>query len=249
MFIRSALFYISMSLSTVIFAILSMFTIVLPLANRYAFISKWCRYNLWMVEKVCKINFKIEGRENIPDHPVIIMSKHQSTWETLAFTMIFPMQVWVLKRELLWVPFFGWGLALLQPIAIDRSSGHKAIRSIVDQGLQRLKDGRWIVVFPEGTRVAPGKVGRYGIGGAVLAEQSGTDVLPVAHNAGEYWPRHSFMKIPGTVTVVIGKLISSKDKSAEQIRNASKMWIEDTMQRISQTRNELEQNGQKDEAS
>lgn len=232
MYLRSLLFNFSMILSTIIFAILSMFTIVLPLRARYAFIVNWCSYNMWMVEKLCKIKYRIIGKENIPDHPVIVMSKHQSTWETLAYTQFFPIQVWVLKRELLWLPFFGWGLALLKPIAIDRRSGHRAIRSIVDQGIKTLKEGRWIVVFPEGTRVAPGKIGRYGIGGAVLAEQSGTDILPVAHNAGEYWARHSFVKIPGTVTVVIGEPIKTEGKSAEQIRDESKAWIEKTVEMI-----------------
>jgi len=138
-----------------------------------------------------------------------------------------------MKRELLWVPFFGWALAILGSIAIDRKAGRKAIDQLVTQGRQRLEDGRWVVVFPEGTRIAPGQKGRYRIGGAVLAEQSGHPIVPVAHNAGEFWPRHGFLKRPGVIQVVIGPPISSRGRMAADILKEAEMWIEDTMGRIS----------------
>lgn len=232
LFIRSLLFACGMALSTLVFAPLAVLTFPFPFRVRYRFITQWARFNLWWLERTCRLRYRVVGRENIPAGNAIVFCKHQSAWETLALQNIFPPQVWLLKRELLWIPFFGWGLAMLEPIAIDRRSGRKAVTQLLEQGRKRLADGRWVIIFPEGTRVPPGQTGRYGIGGAVLAAQTGYPVVPVAHNAGEFWPRRSFIKRPGTITVVIGPPIETRGKSAEQIREEARAWIEGTMREI-----------------
>lgn len=232
-YLRSLLFALGMGLSTLVFAPLAVLTFPFPFAARYAFITQWARFNLWWLRLTCGLGFRVEGRENIPSGNGIVLCKHQSAWETLALQSVFPPQVWLLKRELLWVPFFGWGLAMLEPIAIDRSAGRKAVTQLVEQGGRRLEDGRWVVIFPEGTRVVPGQTGRYGIGGAVLAEKTGYPVVPVAHNAGEFWPRRSFLKRPGTITLVVGPPIDPSGKAAEQIRDEAREWIEAASRAIS----------------
>lgn len=230
--VRSCVFNIGFVLLTVVYAIFCLFLIPVPYKYRYRIIIQWNACILWWLRVTCGIQHELQGVEHIPDHPCIILSKHQSTWETIAFAVLFPPQAYVLKRELLWLPFFGWGLALTEPIAINRGSGVKAMQRILEQGKRRLNLGRWIVIFPEGTRIAPGAKGRYGIGGPKLAEYSGFPVLPVAHNAGELWPRRAFIKKPGVVRVVIGPLIDSRGKSATEIRQRAEDWIEKTMLEI-----------------
>jgi 1-acyl-sn-glycerol-3-phosphate acyltransferase len=230
--LRSALFNLAMFATVPFYAFAALFTAPFPHVARYRFISGWARFHIWLLRVLCGIRYVIEGGENLPKGPAIIISKHQSSWETLAFQQIFPPQVWVLKRELLWVPFFGWGLALTNPIAIDRGAGRKAVEQIVEQGRARLDAGRWVVVFPEGTRVAQGFRRRHGIGGAVLAARTGYPVVPVAHNAGSFWPRRGFYKRPGTIRVVIGPLIESRGTSAEEIRTRVEQWMQETMTRL-----------------
>lgn len=232
LFIRSFIFWLVFFVSTIFFALTAILLFPFPFRVRYAYISQWARLNLWWLRLSCGLKARYEGLENIPSRPSVIFSKHQSTWETLALQRIFPPQVWVLKRELLKVPFFGWGLALTDPIAIDRRAGRKAVEQVVEQGAQRLATDRWVVVFPEGTRIAPGKRGRYRIGGALLAERAAAYVVPVAHNAGEFWPRHSFIKRPGLITVRIGSPIDPAGKSAQEILDLAETWIEDTMKEI-----------------
>ncbi|MDO8704719.1 MAG: lysophospholipid acyltransferase family protein [Sulfuricaulis sp.] len=226
---RSVLFNLLMWSSVAIYAPLSLLTIVLPFSWRYRIIRQWARWQMIMLIKLCGLGFRVEGREHLPPGAAVILSKHQSAWETIAFQEIFPPQTWVLKRELLWIPLFGWALALLRPIAIDRRAGRKAIEQVIEQGRDRLQSGIWVVVFPEGTRVAPGTRRRYGIGGAVLAAATGYPVVPVAHNAGSFWPRRGFLKHPGTIRVVIGPVIDSRGKTAEEIRQIAEAWIETTM--------------------
>ncbi|MBK8163678.1 MAG: 1-acyl-sn-glycerol-3-phosphate acyltransferase [Gammaproteobacteria bacterium] len=236
LFFRSFLFAVGMWLSTLIIAPLAVLTFPFPFTARYAFITQWARFNLWWLRLSCGLRYVVHGRDNIPAGNAIVFCKHQSAWETLALQSIFPPQVWLLKRELLWVPFFGWGLAMLEPIAIDRRAGRKAVEQLVRQGRERLADGRWVVIFPEGTRVAPGQTGRYGIGGAVLAAASGYPVVPVAHNAGEFWPRRGFIKRPGTITVVVGPVIDPHGKDAETIKEEAKEWIERNSRELSTAR-------------
>ena len=231
--LRSVLFSAGMILFAVLFAVAGLLFTPFPFRVRYGFISQWARVTLWWLAVTCNLRFEVEGRDNIPGGTAIIFCKHQSAWETLALQRIFPPQVWLMKRELLWIPFFGWGLALLEPIAINRSQGTKAIRQLVEQGTARLRAGRWVVIFPEGTRIAPGRRGTYHKGGALLAEKSACPVVPVAHNAGEYWPRNSFIKKPGTIRVVIGPVITTAGRKATEINALAEQWIEDQMQHIS----------------
>lgn len=205
-----------------------------PLAplNRYRVISGWAHIMLFLTRVICGVHYRILGTENIPKKPSIVLSKHQSAWETLAFQQIFPPQVWVLKKELLHIPFFGWGLAMTNPIAINRSLGRTALKQIVRQGKDRLKKGLWIVIFPEGTRIDPGKKGKYGIGGAWLATNTGVPVVPVAHNAGVLWGKNSFIKFPGTITVSIGEPIDPAGMDASELNTKVEEWIELEVARI-----------------
>jgi 1-acyl-sn-glycerol-3-phosphate acyltransferase len=232
-YLRSALFSITMISTTVIYATLLVILFFLPFAARYALVGSYVMINLTALRVFCGIRYRVEGRENLPQGPAIIFSKHQSTFETLALQRIFPPICFVLKQELLWVPFFGWGLALLKPIAIKRGTGRVAIKQVISKGTGRLKEGLWVVIFPEGTRTRAGTAGRYHIGGAILAAESGYPIVPVAHNAGELWPRRQFLKAPGTVTVRIGPVIDATGKKAEQVLAESKNWIETNMLEIS----------------
>lgn len=228
LFLRSLVFYLGWWLSVLIYAPLVLLTFPIPPLPRYRLIRLWGRFNVWWLRLTCGISYEVEGIENLPARPSVIMAKHQSTWETLAFEFLFPPHVWVLKRELLWVPLFGWAMAMSLPIAIDRRSGKKAVQQVIEQGTQRLRDGFWVMVFPEGTRVAPGEQRRFGIGGAALAQASGAPVVPVAHNAGSVWPRRQFLKRPGRVRIVIGRPIESAGRSAEDIRREAERWVHDT---------------------
>jgi 1-acyl-sn-glycerol-3-phosphate acyltransferase len=226
---RSLLFNLVMLVSVAIYAPLMLPTALLPFPTRYRLIRQWARFQVFLLKRLCGLDYRVEGRDHLPAGAAIIMSKHQSAWETIVFQEIFPQQTWVLKRELMWIPLFGWALALLRPIAIDRNAGRKAIEQVIAQGRERLRSGIWVVVFPEGTRVAPGTRRRYGIGGAVLAAETGYPIVPVAHNAGSFWPRRGFLKRPGTIRVVIGPVIEPYGKSAEEIRQLAEEWIEGAM--------------------
>jgi len=230
--LRSLGFSIGYVLSTVLFAIPSILTYPLPFRYRYGFISQWTRFNIWWLRITCGLSFTVEGREHIPSVPSIIFCKHQSAWETLALQLIFPPQVWLLKRELLWIPFFGWGLAMLDPIAIDRKAGRQALKMLLEQGKERLATGRWVVIFPEGTRVPPGEHRPFQFGGAKLAEHTEAPVVPVAHNAGYFWPRRSFLKRPGTIRLVIGPSIATAGRKAAEINADAERWIRDQMEHL-----------------
>lgn len=232
LYVRSFLFWIVFFVSTLVLAPITVMTFPFPFRVRYATATQWARLNLWWLRLTCGLTFRVEGRENIPEQASIVFCKHQSTWETLALQKVFPPQVWVLKRELLRVPFFGWGLAMLEPIAIERGAGRKAVEQLVEQGVQRLQAGRWVIVFPEGTRTAPGEKGKYRIGGAILAERAQSLVVPVAHNAGEYWPRHSFIKHPGEIRMVVGPAIQTQGRAAADILAEAEAWIETTVASI-----------------
>jgi 1-acyl-sn-glycerol-3-phosphate acyltransferase len=214
------------------YSLLALMTFPLPALARYRIISGWSRTVIWLARVVLGIRFRVEGLEHLSNRPSIILSKHQSAWETLAFQSIFPPQVLVLKRELLWVPFFGWGLALMSPIAIDRARGASALRSMVEQGSVRLAQGFWIALFPEGTRMAPGKRGTYHPGGAWLAVKTGAPVVPVAHDAGRLWGKNAFIKHAGEVRVVIGEPISPEGLDADTLNAKVESWIETRMDEL-----------------
>ena len=225
--LRSSLFALALILVTPPYALIALLTFPLPRMLRYRIISGWSRLVVLLSRAILGIRWEVQGREHLPARPAVILSKHQSAWETLAFQHIFPPQVLVLKRELLWIPFFGWGLALMSPIAIDRSRGVAALRNIARRGRERLQQGFWVVVFPEGTRVAPGERRHYQLGGAFLAAASGVPIVPVAHNAGRVWPRNAFLKRPGTITVRIGPPIESADRNPKALNALAETWIEE----------------------
>jgi 1-acyl-sn-glycerol-3-phosphate acyltransferase len=230
--LRSSLYALFQAAVTPVYAVLALLLIPLPAAARYRFITAWSRLMLAGAETILGIRYRVLGAERLPPPPYIVLAKHQSAWETLAFQAIFPPQVWVVKRELLWIPFFGWGLALLAPIAIDRGAGPRALHQLLEQGRERLARGYCIVIFPEGTRVAPGSRGKYQAGGAWLAARTGTPVVPVAHNAGELWGRRAFIKRPGVVTVSIGAPIDSRQLAPDQLIRRVEDWIEGEMRKL-----------------
>lgn len=229
---RSVLFWLVFAGSTILYAPLTLLTFPFSFETRYRFVSFWTRFNLWWLERTCKLGFSVEGKENLPGGNAIAMVKHQSAWETLGLQVILPPQVWIIKQELLRVPFFGWGLAMLQPIALDRNAGRRALEQLVQQGGDRLRQGRWVVVFPEGTRVAPGAKGQYHPGGALLAARTGFPVVPIAHNAGRYWRRRGFIKYPGTIRVVIGPAVETRGRKAREILRDVESSIESMMDTI-----------------
>ena len=232
LWLRSLAFWIVFPVSLVIFATLLLFTLFFPFRTRWKLLQVWVHFILWWLKVTCRLTHEVQGMEHLPAEAAIVFAKHQSTWETIALQQIFPLQVWVAKRELMWIPFFGWGLALMKCIHIKRGSGKAAVNQLVTQGKARMNEGIWVVIFPEGTRIPAGEAGRYRIGGAVLAEQTGRSIVPVAHNAGEYWPRRSFIKRPGVIQVRIGAPISPNGKSAQEILNEASGWIEDRMAEI-----------------
>jgi 1-acyl-sn-glycerol-3-phosphate acyltransferase len=225
--VRSSLFVLALLLVTPPYALLALATFPLPRMVRYHVISGWSRLVVALSRLILRINWQVEGREHLPQRPAVILAKHQSAWETMAFQIIFPPQVHVLKRELLWIPFFGWGLALMSPIAIDRRRGLAALRVMAKKGTQRLAQGFWVVVFPEGTRVAPGERRAYQLGGAWLAAAAGAPIVPVAHNAGLFWPRYAFFKRPGTIIVRIGPAIDPAGRDPATINRLAEAWIEE----------------------
>lgn len=231
--LRSLLFLLLAILITAPFGLFVTLAVVLPMKFRFWLIAVWragfmanCRY-------VLGLHYKVIGRENIPAGPAVILSKHQSAWETVALQAIFPPLVFVLKKSLLMIPFLGWAFAAVKMISIDRSARKDAMRQVVDQGCERLKAGYWVIIFPEGTRTAPGETRRFKAGGAHLAIASGTLAVPVAHNAGEYWARNAFIKKPGLITVSIGPAIDPRGKTAAEVTDLAEKWIQGEMRRIS----------------
>ncbi|MDR2195939.1 MAG: 1-acyl-sn-glycerol-3-phosphate acyltransferase [Gallionellaceae bacterium] len=231
-FLRSLIFLLLQSLLAVVFGLASLLVFPLSPLMRYRIISGWALSVMWLLRVICGIRLAVRGAENIPAEPCVIMCKHQSAWETIALQKVFPPQVWVLKRELLWIPFFGWGLAMTSPIAIDRGNAKQAIKQLLAQGKDRLARGFCVVIFPEGTRVPYGQRGDYKAGGALLSTHSGAAVVPVAHNAGKLWGRQSFIKRPGVITMSIGAPISPEGIKADEIMRRVEGWIETEMERM-----------------
>jgi len=231
---RSLLFALFQFIVTPIYAILVLLTFWLPRVPRFKFITGWCWINLAAARLICGIRHRVLGRENIPprDAPHIVMSKHSSTWETLALNFLFPPLAFVAKKELLSIPFFGWAFTLASPITIDRKAGKDAMQQIAEQGRERLEQGFWIVVYPEGTRIRAGTRARYKTGGARLAIALGVPIVPVAHNAGYLWPKGVLGKRPGTVTVSIGPPIRPEGKNMQRLTNEVETWIEDEVARL-----------------
>lgn len=202
----------------------------LSFEQRYRFVNLWTRAAMWLLRHLNGIQVEVRGLENIPAHtPVVVMANHQSQWETFYLQLLILPQATILKRELLWVPFFGWALALLKPIAIDRGKPSQALKTILRTGEQRLKDGISVVIYPEGTRQAPGTLGRFNNGGGMLACRAGVPVLPIAHNSGDCWPARSLLRFPGTIRLVIGKPVETTGKSAKQVCQEAEQAIRDSV--------------------
>lgn len=232
LYVRAWLFYVGLFVLTIPFSLLAILLIPLPAVTRSRWVSGWAHAVMWWLKVTCNLRYEVSGREHIPATPSIILAKHQSAWETIALQTILPPQVWVLKRELLMIPFFGWGLWAVGSIPIDRSSGREALKKLVNHGKDRLKRGLWVVIFPEGTRTAPGARTKYHIGGAWLATHTQTAVLPVAHNAGRYWRKNSILKYPGVIQVVIGPVIATNGLKPDALNQQVETWIETEMQHL-----------------
>jgi 1-acyl-sn-glycerol-3-phosphate acyltransferase len=230
--IRSLIFAVGLVVTIPPYALFSFLTFPLPPIVRYRIISSWALLAVWMARHFLGIRYRVIGRENLPAQASVILAKHQSAWETLAFQKIFPPLSFVLKRELLRIPFFGWGLAQMPFVAIDRAGGKEALAQVVERGGARLREGFWVVVFPEGTRVKVGTSARYKIGGAWLATHVGAKVVPVAHNAGEFWPKEAFIKRPGEIIVSIGPAIETAGRAPEEVNAEAERWIEGEMRRL-----------------
>ncbi len=224
--VASIVFTAYMFLSVPFYALAVLVSGVFPHPVRYRAAAGWVDSVLFMLRKLCRLDYQVVGLENLPDRPCVVLMKHSSAWETIAQIRIFPRQTWVLKQELLWLPFFGWALKVLRPIAIDRRGGRFAVQQVVREGSERLGEGLWVVIFPEGTRMPAGQTRRYGLGGALLAVENGVPVIPVAHDAGDFWPRRGWWKKPGTVRLVIGPAIHTQGRDPREINELAQAWIE-----------------------
>ena len=232
-YLRSALYLLLLTVVVIPWSFVVLAAYVTPLATRYRLCAMWTRFAILSARWVCGITWRVEGWNNLPAAPSILLPKHQSSWETFWLPSFLPHKLtFVYKRELHLVPFFGWAMASLHMINIDRSRGQDAFEQVVTQGAEHLRDGWWIVIFPEGTRTAPGSTRRYKTGGARLAVRTGAPVVPIAVNSGEVWPRRAFLKVPGEVTISIGPPISPEGRTAEQVNALVESWIETQMRRL-----------------
>ena len=213
--------------------ILSLF---LPFPRRFALVRAYAAVVLWVLRWSCGLTYRIEGAP-LPEGGHVALWKHSSSWETMAMMVVFPRQVWVLKRELLWIPVVGLGVKQMHAIAIDRGAGHSAVAQVIEQGKARLEEGDWVMVFPEGTRMPVGETRRYGVSGTLLAAESGRFLVPVAHNAGYYWPRRGLMKKPGVVRVVIGLPVAAAGREVREVNEQIQAWIEATVRRLAPAAN------------
>lgn len=229
LYIRAWLFYLGLVPSAIFFSLLTLLLMPVNNVTRSRIASGWAHYMMWWLALTCNLRFAVKGREHLPNRPSIILAKHQSAWETIAFQTIFPPQIWVMKKSLMLIPFMGWAFWALDAIPIDRSAGREALKKLVANGKDRLARGLWVVIFPEGTRIAPDTRGKYHIGGAWLASHTQTQVVPVAHNAGRYWRKNSILKYPGVIQVVIGPAIETRGLKSDAVNKRVEDWIEAEM--------------------
>lgn len=233
LFVRSFLYWLVLTISTMLFSILLIPLYLMPFYVRIRMDKAWIHINLSALKYLCKLDYEVEGLENLPEKNAIFLAKHQSAWETIAFQAFLPPLSWILKQELLRIPFFGWGLACMEPVAINRKAGRQALSHMIKQGSTRLQQGRWLMIFPEGTRTAPGKKAIYHPGAGLLAQKTQSPIIPIAHNAGLYWPRRGFIKYPGIIKVVIGPCMDTSGMKAKEIVKMAEEWIEDKVAEIS----------------
>lgn len=235
-FFRSLIYVLIQAPVTIFFCVSGLLSVFLPFSWRYHWITTWSRTMIFLLKHICKIDHEIIGLENLPKYASVVLCKHQSGWETIFLQKLLPVQTWVLKKQLLWIPFFGWGLALLQPIAINRQL-KTSIKQLIEQGKAKLAKERWVIIFPEGTRIKVGETGKYARSGAELAIKANRPIVPMAHNAGLFWPKNSFLKYPGKITLVIGKAIYPSSpfyyqKDSSEITEEVKNWIENTTREL-----------------
>lgn len=232
-FLRSVLFGLYLVVLTIPYALFSVLTFPFPVETRYRLVAyQWARCVIWGAEKICGIRYQVQGWDNIAHHGVIFVAKHQSRWETIALPSMIPLLCFVYKRELHYIPFFGWGIAVCGMIPIDRSSGKAALDQVVERGGMRLREGWNVVLFPEGTRVKVGEKRRYKVGGAHLAVNTNTPIVPIAHNAGDCWPRDTFLKRPGLITISFGQPIVPQGLTVDEVNGRIETWVEGEMRRL-----------------
>ncbi|MXZ81573.1 MAG: 1-acyl-sn-glycerol-3-phosphate acyltransferase [Gammaproteobacteria bacterium] len=236
LYLRCLLYLAGQIVSAVVVFLVALIAACISRPAKDRVILQWARFNIWTLGVLCGITFRVHGRENIPDEASIIVSNHQSAWETLALQLIFPTQSYLLKKSLLRIPIFGWGLAMTRPVAIDRERKIRALDSLIKQGAERLREGRWLVIFPEGTRQPPGYPGKFQVGGAMIAAKTGAPIVPVAHNAGVFWPKKSFIKYPGTIDLVIGEPIGSAGRKARELNAETEATIVENLSQLSSAR-------------
>jgi 1-acyl-sn-glycerol-3-phosphate acyltransferase len=227
--VGSVVFTLLFSLSALLWSFVVTASLPFPRQVPYRLVVMWIDAMFRLLKLLCRLDYKVDGLENIPGENTVVLLKHSSVWETLVQFKIFPPQTWVIKREIIWAPFIGWAVWALRPIAINRKAGKSAVEQVIEQGSQRLADGLWVMIFPEGTRVRAGETRRYGVSGALLAQANHRPVLPVAHNAGSYWPRRGWLKRPGTIHVAIGPPIETHDRSVREINQETQNWIEEAI--------------------
>lgn len=234
LWVRSALFLSFSFTAILVFATFALLVFWAPSSFLWKVAHTYCRLALWAGDFFCGMKVVVEGEENLPDTPSVIMIKHTTTLETYGHLPIFPRTAWVLKREIIWMPVFGWAIGLLfQPIAIKRSAGRTAVMQVIRQGKEKLANGIWVTIYPEGTRMPPGETRKYGVSGAALAQEANVPIVPVAHNAGDLWRRLEFTKRPGTVRFCIGPPISAQGRSPKETNLVVQEWIENKMMEIS----------------
>lgn len=224
--LRSVLYTSYLFVGTALYAMLVLLVCWMPVHRLYRLANSWAASQLWMLNFLCGLSYAVEGRENIPSGAHVSMWKHSSSWETIAQAALLPPQSWVLKRELMWIPVVGWAVHFFKPIAINRKAGTTAVNQVVDQGKQRLGEGLWILIFPEGTRVGAGEQRKYGVSGALLASRAGCKIVPVAHNAGVFWPRRGWLKKPGVIRVAFGPAIDAAGRDPRELNEEVRSWIE-----------------------
>jgi len=230
--VRALLFTAGQAVSAVVWCPVSMLARLLPPPAAYRVISCWAKFVARWLRLCCGLRYRVRGLHHLAGAPAVLMAKHQSAWETIVFQDFLPPHTWVLKRELLFIPFFGWGLAAARPVAINRARAAGALAQLLEQGSARLHSGLHVVVFPEGTRMPPGRSGKHNPGGAWLAAKSGADIIPIAHNAGRFWPRRSFTKSPGTITVHIGPRIKTAGRKPRALSEEVRAWMEREMREL-----------------
>jgi 1-acyl-sn-glycerol-3-phosphate acyltransferase len=227
--LRSIIFTFILFVTVVPFSLVMVFVRIFSMKASYYIGKSWAHTVIWSCKVLCRLDYSVEGKEHIPATNCVVFIKHSSAYETIVQLLLLPRQSWVLKHELIWTPFLGWALACLHPVAINRKAHRSAVKQVIHKGKARLAEGLWMMIFPEGTRMRPGETRRYGISGTLLAQQANTVILPIAHNAGDFWPRRGWRKKPGTIRFVIGPTLDPAGRNPREINEELQNWMENTV--------------------